>query len=128
MTILGWVTGSFFNNNESLSASKKYIKINIIKKFKELKLFTPSIKLKPLIKTKKKNDIINGFRKEFCIILFNQFILVSIVMSGVSDIKKNIINNWNTNLNLGDVISFKSENIPNKIKKTHVIVKNNSWE
>ena len=84
---------SFFNNNGSLSASNKYIKINIIKKFKELKLFTPSIKLKPLIKTKKKNDIINGFRKEFCIILFNQFILVSIVMSGVSDIKKNIINN-----------------------------------
>ena len=90
-----YVNPETYPENSTNEEQIRYLKkeINITKKFKQLRLLTPSIKLKPLIKTKKKNDIIKSFKKVFCIISFSPLIRVSIVILGVSDMKNNNINN-----------------------------------
>ena len=48
-----------------ISIDKKNKKINTIRKLREQRLFTPSIKLNPFINTKKKNEIINILKISF---------------------------------------------------------------
>ena len=84
-------------------------KIKIIKKFKEHKLLTPSIKLKPLIKTRKKKEIITILKNSFWRRLFKKLILVSIVNSLFKNKNISITKNCNKSLTFGELENFESD-------------------